>query len=87
MHADTKLAPANEDDRLVTGKEVEVIIGVSCSKRYQIQNDPAQNFPKAIRLSSRMVRFSRNAVLRWVDNKAAVAQGSQVGTDVQAVQS
>lgn len=83
MQADNEARPPIEHDRLIDGKEVQAIIGAGHSKFYEILRDADQDFPRPVRYSARMVRFSRNAVLRWVAAKTEAAQSAASRAPVQ----
>ena len=61
--------PAVPRDRLIDLPPVCALAGVKKSTIYAWLKDPASDFPKPVRLSARMVRWSEAAVLQWVQNR------------------
>ena len=60
--------PVIPRDRLIRLNELESLIGCKKSTIYLwLKTDPG--FPRPIRLSARMVAWSENAVLSWVQNR------------------
>jgi predicted DNA-binding transcriptional regulator AlpA len=69
-------APVVLRDRLIDLQPVCNLCSVKKSTIYVWINDPTSDFPKPIRLGPRMVRWSENAVLSWVQNRInQAAQG------------
>ena len=61
--------PAVPRDRLIDLPPVCDLVGVKKSTIYAWLKDPASDFPKPVRLSARMVRWSENSVLQFVQNR------------------
>ena len=59
--------PAIQRDRLIRMPEVEALTGCKKSTIYVMADEGT--FPKSIRLSSRHVAWSENAVLQWVQDR------------------
>lgn len=60
--------PVIPRDRLIRLPEVESLIGCKKSTVYTwLKTDPT--FPRAIRLSARMVAWSENSVLSWLQER------------------
>lgn len=60
--------PVIPRDRLIRLNELESLIGCKKSTIYTwLKTDP--DFPRPIRLSARMVAWSENSVLSWVQNR------------------
>ena len=68
--------PAVRRDRLIDLYPVCDLTGVKKSTIYSWLKDPDSNFPKPIRLSPRMVRWSEAAVLQWVQDRIKQSSGS-----------
>jgi len=66
------LPPPVSRDRLARLPQVENLTGLKKSSIYQRMREG--KFPQAVRLSSRMVAWSENAVLQWVQDRLATAQ-------------
>ena len=64
--------PVVPRDRLVRLPEVEAMTGCKKSTIYELMR--AGRFPKSVRLNARMVAWSENAVLTWVNARIAEAQ-------------
>lgn len=64
-------------DKLIDLQPVCSIAGVKKSTVYAWLKDPASDFPRPVRLSARMVRWSEAAVLQWVQNRINQAAGVQ----------
>ncbi len=64
--------PVIPRDRLIRLSELESLIGVKKSTVYHwLKVDP--DFPRPIRLSARMVAWSENSVLSWVQARISGA--------------
>jgi predicted DNA-binding transcriptional regulator AlpA len=70
-------APVVLRDKFIDLQPVCVITGVKKSTIYAWVKDPASDFPRPVRLSARMVRWSEAAVLQWVQNRINQAAGVQ----------
>lgn len=68
--------PAVSRDRFMRLPEVEDTIGGKKSTIYKMIGEG--RFPKPVRLSSRMVVWSEAAVLQWMQERIAQAQGGEV---------
>lgn len=66
--------PAVPRDKLIDLQPVCALTGVKKSTIYTWLKDPASDFPRPVRLSSRMVRWSEAAVLQWVQNRINQSQ-------------
>ena len=73
-------------DRWIDLRELELLCCVKKSTIYAMLRDPQSKFPQKIRLSSRMVRWSENAVQQWMQTRAAAASttNAQRQTAVQS---
>lgn len=70
-------APVVLRDKLIGLQPVCELCGVKKSTVYVWLKDPASDFPRPVRLSARMVRFSEASVLQWVQNRINQAAGVQ----------
>lgn len=61
--------PAVPRDKLIDLQPVCTLCGVKKSTIYTWLKDPESDFPRPVRLSARMVRWSEAAVLQWVQNR------------------
>jgi prophage regulatory protein len=61
--------PAVPRDKLIDLHPVCALCGVKKSTVYTWLKDPASDFPRPVRLGARMVRWSENSVLSWVQNR------------------
>ena len=61
--------PVIPRDRLIDLEPVCNLAGVKKSTIYAWLKDSQSDFPKPIRLSARMVRWSESAVLQWVQDR------------------
>lgn len=62
-------------DKLI---DLPIVCTLCCAKKssvYSWLKDPASDFPRPVRLSARMVRWSESAVLQWVQNRINQAAG------------
>lgn len=74
-------------DRLIDIQVVCGLVGVKKSTIYEWIRDPQNDFPRSIHLSGRMVRWSENSVLAWVQNRInQAAQAPQSANAAQGVQ-
>ena len=69
--------PAVPRDKLIDLQPVCALCGIKKSTVYAWLKDPASDFPRPVRLSARMVRWSESAVLQWVQNRINQAAGVQ----------
>jgi len=69
--------PVVPRDKLIDLQPVCALCGVKKSTVYTWLKDPQSDFPRPIRLSARMVRWSESAVLQWVQNRINQAAGVQ----------
>lgn len=69
-------APVVQRDKLIDLQPVCALCGVKKSTVYAWLKDPTSDFPRPVRLSARMVRWSEAAVLQWVQNR--INQAAQV---------
>jgi predicted DNA-binding transcriptional regulator AlpA len=70
-------APVVLRDKLI---DLQLVCPIVCAKKstiYAWLKDPASDFPRPVRLSARMVRWSEAAVLQWVQNRINQAEGVQ----------
>ena len=70
-------APVVLRDKLIDLQPVCALCGIKKSTIYTWLKDPASDFPRPVRLSARMVRWSEAAVLQWVQNRINQAAGVQ----------
>lgn len=70
-------APVVLRDKLIDISPVCALCGVKKSTVYTWLKDPASDFPRPVRLSARMVRWSEAAVLQWVQNRINQASAVQ----------
>ena len=63
-------------DKLIDLQPVCQLCGVKKSTVYAWLKNPASDFPRPVRLSARMVRWSESAVLQWVQDR--INQTAQV---------
>lgn len=61
--------PVVPRDKFIDLPIVEVLVCAKKSTIYGWTKDPNSDFPRPIRFSSRMVRWSESAVLQWVQNR------------------
>ena len=61
--------PVVPRDRLIDLQPVCAATGVKKSTIYTWLKDPDSDFPRPVRLGSRMVRWSEAAVLQWVQDR------------------
>jgi len=74
MHSGSK--PVNverSDDRLLTVVEAARFLNITPGGLYHMISSPDSRIP-AIRISARCVRFSRNALLKWLDEMTQSAE-------------
>lgn len=69
-------APVVLRDKLIDLQPVCQLCGVKKSTVYAWLKDSASDFPRPVRLSARMVRWSEAAVLQWVQKR--INQAAQV---------
>jgi len=74
IHHGGQTVPRNRFIRL---PEVESLTGLKKSTIYELMRKPleAGGFPRPVRLGGRMVAWSENAVLTWVNVRIAEAEG------------
>ena len=72
MHVVHESRPAPLRDRLLRLPEVQRLSGLGKSSIYALMK--SGEFPKAVRLHSRLVCWSEAAVLTWVQSRIAEAQ-------------
>ncbi|TAL89591.1 MAG: AlpA family phage regulatory protein [Candidimonas sp.] len=68
-NAPTTNKTTQNDDRLVTDREVAQLL--SCSRSWPWKLSSEGKFPKPIRLSARCTRWSRLSVLAWMADPQA----------------
>ena len=73
-HAPPATAP--RPDRLIRLPEAERLASIKKSLIYELMRKPLEDggFPRPVRLSSRTVAWSENAVLAWVHARVSEAQ-------------
>ncbi len=69
--------PVVPRDRLIDMHPVCELAGVKKSTIYTWMKDANSDFPRPVRLSARMVRWSEAAVLQWVQNRINQSTGVQ----------
>ncbi len=69
--------PVVPRDKLIDLQPVCELAGVKKSTIYAWLKDSNSDFPRPVRLSARMVRWSEAAVLQWVQNRVNQAAGVQ----------
>lgn len=67
--------PVVPRDKLIDLQVVCGLCGVKKSTVYTWLSQKASDFPRPVRLSARMVRWSEAAVLQWVQNQINQAGG------------
>lgn len=77
MQAVHQSRPVVPRDRLVRLPEVEAMTGCKKSTIYTMLAQ--KRFPKPVRLSARMVAWPETAVLQWVQDRIAEAEGASQG--------
>lgn len=70
-------APVVLRDKLIDLPPVCTLCGVKKSTIYAWLKDPASDFPRPVRLSARMVRWSEASVLQWVQSRINQSAGVQ----------
>ncbi len=73
--------PVVPRDRLIDLQPVCALVGAKKSTTYTWLKDKDSDFPRPVRLGTRMVRWSEAAVLQWVQDRinqdAAPTEGAQ----------
>ena len=71
--------PVVQQNRLIRLPSVEGLTGLKKSSIYALMRKPLQEggFPRPVPLSGRMVAWSENAVLTWVNARIADAEAQQ----------
>lgn len=70
-------APVVLRDKLIDLQAVCTLCAVKKSTVYAWLKDPESDMPRPVRLSARMVRWSENSVLSWVQNRINQATAVQ----------
>lgn len=73
-----QLSASQTPDILVTGPRCEQLTGVKRSSRYEKLSPSSPRydatFPRPIKVGARAIRFSQNALLKWVQQKTEESQ-------------
>jgi len=71
--------PVVQQNRLIRMSSVENLTGLKKSSIYSLMRKPLEEggFPRPVPLSGRMIAWSENAVLTWVNARIAAAEAQQ----------
>lgn len=75
MHLAAENRPQVKRDRLLRIPDVEAVTGLKKSTIYSLQR--RGEFPRGVLLSPRCVVWPESAVLQWVQDRIAQANGAQ----------